>query len=89
MKTTEKGQVFGVCDICQRRSLVRKLAMDHDHANGKWRGQLCQFCNIGLGHFKDDPRRLRRAAEYVAFWKMSHDETTDYETFEEYMSVSR
>lgn len=84
MKTTEKGQSFGVCDICRRKSLVRKLAMDHDHTNGEWRGQLCQACNVGLGFFKEDPKRLRRAAAYVEFWKMAHAGTTDCATFEDY-----
>jgi hypothetical protein len=40
-------------------------ALDHDHATGVLRGVLCQPCNIGLGHFKDSPEALTRAATYL------------------------
>jgi hypothetical protein len=39
--------------------------LDHDHVSKKIRGLLCQNCNIGLGSFKDDPRRLEQAADYL------------------------
>jgi hypothetical protein len=39
--------------------------VDHNHKTGVIRGSLCQACNVALGHFKDDPGLLRRAADYV------------------------
>lgn len=85
MKITNNGESIDVCDICRQRTLVRKLAKDHDHANGEWRGQLCGRCNMGLGHFKDDPVRLQRAAQYIAFWRMSHKDPPDTDcNFEDY-----
>lgn len=49
----------------------RKVHMDHDHGccpRGKScgeciRGLACEDCNHGIGHFRDDPSRMRRAAD--------------------------
>lgn len=54
----------GLCRICER-PLSNGVHIDHDHATLIVRGLLCPKCNIGLGHFEDDPRRLRRAAAYL------------------------
>jgi hypothetical protein len=37
----------------------------HDHTTGKIRGVICSACNIGIGHFDDDPDRRIRAAAYL------------------------
>jgi hypothetical protein len=39
--------------------------IDHDHKSGKVRGLLCSCCNTGIGFLKDDPRIMRKAADYV------------------------
>lgn len=61
----------GVCAICknvERSSMFGnrvKLAVDHCHKTGKVRGLLCSGCNTGIGHFNEDPERIRRAIDYV------------------------
>ena len=56
----------GVCAICQRATGASKaLAVDHDHETGYVRGLLCSVDNKLLGHFRDDPEALFRAANYL------------------------
>src|SRR3954454_6352124 len=52
----------GLCAICGSAPAAH---VDHDHETGAVRALLCFNCNGGLGQFKDDPRVLRAAAEYV------------------------
>lgn len=51
-----------VCEICKRpagevikysgKYSTKKLCIDHDHSNNKFRGLLCQPCNRQLGWFE-------------------------------------
>lgn len=40
-------------------------ATDHCHTTGKVRGILCNFCNTGLGLFKDNILVLQEAIKYL------------------------
>lgn len=55
----------GKCAICASPRGKRNHALDHCHTTGKLRGVLCVNCNQGLGHFKDDVERLRKAIQYL------------------------
>ena len=60
------------CAICE--SKVNKttgnrefwnFSVDHCHDSGKVRGLLCNNCNRALGLFQDNPKLIRKAADYV------------------------
>jgi hypothetical protein len=51
-----------VCDLCGQGG---KICFDHCHSTKKFRGWLCNHCNLALGHVKDDPKLLRKLADYV------------------------
>ncbi|AXH44386.1 endonuclease VII [Arthrobacter phage MargaretKali] len=53
------------CAVCRSSEPGKCWAVDHDHATGEVRGILCWNCNVGLGHFRDDPIALIAAADYV------------------------
>lgn len=66
----------GRCSICDRMFKPGKMDnyhIDHDHdccpgqsSCGKCvRGLLCHHCNVGLGNFKDDIDRMKRAIAYL------------------------
>lgn len=55
----------GVCAICGAAPKKKPLVVDHDHKTGKVRGLLCNGCNSGIGHFRDDITALDAAATYL------------------------
>jgi recombination endonuclease VII len=51
-----------ICKIC---GSLGPLYVDHNHITNVVRGLLCRHCNWMLGHGKDDPDILLRAAKYL------------------------
>ena len=39
--------------------------LDHNHNESTLRDFIHSKCNVGLGHFDDNPQRLRQAADYL------------------------
>ena len=54
------------CENCNRKLEPGvKTHLDHDHATGKFRGWLCNKCNLGLGALGDSIAAIRRTLEYL------------------------
>lgn len=56
----------GRCAICDSGDPGKTWCVDHDHESGAIRGVLCWHCNVGLGHFRDNPTALASAIDYLA-----------------------
>lgn len=67
----------GVCAICGGTNNTKALAIDHDHETGYIRGLLCDCCNLGIGHFRDNIELLRNAIRYLKFPTVSIDAQTE------------
>lgn len=57
----------GVCAICGKSQLDKRLAVDHDHGSGKIRGLLCTLCNTALG--KIEPVGVEKFVTYLSSWR--------------------
>lgn len=58
----------GVCAICRKTTPGDRrghFSVDHDHATGKIRGLLCDYCNRRLLVPRNTPEILERAAAYL------------------------
>ena len=56
----------GKCAICRQK---KKLMVDHKHVGsgrrGRVRGPLCNNCNVGIGHLKENVKALHNAIAYI------------------------
>lgn len=59
----EQGQRCAICPTTVEHR--RELHVDHCHKTNVVRGLLCSCCNQGIGLFKDNPKLMTLAAEYV------------------------
>jgi len=48
----------GVCFICGKKSVGKRLATDHSHDTGLFRGLLCNRCNALLGKIENNFKRF-------------------------------
>lgn len=77
-KVTPLPESNHICPICGLNEIELKnispnkktvWCLDHDHTNGTFRGWLCHKCNVGLGNFNDNSKRLHAAYEYLEKFK--------------------
>lgn len=54
-----------ICDKTPSGKFSDKLVYDHCHTTGKFRGVLCNKCNIGIGALGDTSSDLKKALEYL------------------------
>ncbi len=77
------AQQDGKCAICREpethgtRGKINRLARDHCHQTGAWRGLLCGRCNKALGLFDDDADRLLNAVLYLKNGGVDHVHPSD------------
>lgn len=53
---------------CQACGATERLAVDHDHDTGEFRGILCISCNLALGLLQESPWRVHGLFNYVTRW---------------------
>lgn len=61
--TIDPATIPSICEVCS--SSDRKIAFDHDHDTGDFRGWLCTNCNSALGLVNDDVEVLEKLIEYI------------------------
>jgi hypothetical protein len=63
-KTAPPPTESSVCECCKK--VVNELKYDHDHENGKFRGWICEPCNLGIGRLGDTYEDVKNAFIYMA-----------------------
>lgn len=76
------AQHYG-CKICgiSPEEHGKSLVVDHCHNTRKVRGLLCNHCNIGIGHLKEDLGNFRKAMQYLSAAKSGLHEPGGLEHF--------
>lgn len=53
-----------ICDCCGQEH-HKTLVLDHDHNTLKFRGWICEDCNLGLGKLGDNIEGVEKALAYL------------------------
>jgi hypothetical protein len=79
----------GCCAICFTKIDITNSAIDHNHNTEEFRGVLCKQCNRALGMFKDSPKILLSALEYLLNYGSYGCEDFKNENIELYLSARK
>tara|TARA_S200002703_G_scaffold128959_1_gene115849 strand:+ start:878 stop:1267 length:390 start_codon:yes stop_codon:yes gene_type:complete len=52
------------CDCCGKK--CEKFVLDHDHELNKFRGWICDSCNIGISRLGDNLDGVMKAVQYLS-----------------------
>lgn len=56
----------GKCQLCKKyEKKKQRLSLDHCHKTNKFRGWICDNCNIGIGKLGDNLKGLKKASLYM------------------------
>lgn len=58
-----KASYTTICQCCLKDS--KRMLIDHCHKTGKFRGWVCNWCNLLLGHARDSREVLLAAVSYL------------------------
>lgn len=61
----EQGNKCCICEEDFSGMSSKEIHVDHIKGTKFVRGILCKFCNVGLGHFRDNASMMIRAAKYI------------------------
>src|ERR1035437_3951143 len=60
----------GLCAICCRPSVKKRLTVDHNHTTEQIRGLLCHRCNLVLGLIEESDTLALALAAYLNKWEL-------------------
>ena len=67
-RVEEQGGVCAISGMAPSGKRTR-LSVDHRHKTGFNRGLLHQDINFAIGLFQENPEWLRKAADYIEYWR--------------------
>ena len=73
--------IIGTIKECVICGSEEELVVDHCHKTNTIRGMLCNHCNRGLGHFRDDPDLLEFARIYLLSNSSDSDDIEEYNSY--------
>ena len=61
---TQMRPILGTpCECCGKSD--KDLVYDHEHTDNKFRGWICQSCNLGIGRLGDSIEGVKKALAYL------------------------